>query len=58
MEVRTGTQAAQEAGADAEALEGVAHWFACPALVSLPSYSTTSPVMPLHTVGSPLLITN
>jgi hypothetical protein len=32
-EVRTGTQAGQEAGADAEAMEGFLYWLAQPALL-------------------------
>jgi hypothetical protein len=36
-EVRTGTQAGQEAGADAEAMGGC-YWFASPGLHSLLSY--------------------
>jgi hypothetical protein len=39
-EVRTGTQAGQEAGADAEAMEGAAYWLASPDLLSLLSYRT------------------
>jgi hypothetical protein len=40
-EVRTGTQAGQEAGADAEAMEGdVLYWLASPGLLSLLSYRT------------------
>jgi hypothetical protein len=39
-EVRTGTQAGQEAGADAEAIEGAAYWLASPGLLSLLSYRT------------------
>jgi len=31
----TGTQAGQEAGADAEAMEGISYWFAFPGLLSL-----------------------
>jgi hypothetical protein len=34
-EVRTGTQAGQEAGADAEAMEGCSYWLASPGLLSL-----------------------
>jgi hypothetical protein len=37
-EVRTGTQAGQEAGADAEAMECAAYWLASPGLLSLLSY--------------------
>jgi hypothetical protein len=44
-EVRTGTQAGQEAGADAEAMEGCYllacfSWLASPGLLSLLSYGT------------------
>jgi hypothetical protein len=44
-EVRTGTQAGQEAGADAEAMEGCSllacfPWLASPGLLSLLSYRT------------------
>jgi hypothetical protein len=39
-EVRTGTQAGQEAGADAEAMEVAAYWLAFPGLFSLLSYRT------------------
>jgi hypothetical protein len=39
-EVRTGTQADQEAGADAEAMEGVTYWLVSPGLLSLLSYRT------------------
>jgi hypothetical protein len=44
-EVRTGTQAGQKAGADAEAMEGCSYWLASPGLLSLLSYrtKTTSP---------------
>ena len=38
-EVSTGTQAGQEAGADAEAMEGC-YWLASPGLLSLLYYST------------------
>jgi hypothetical protein len=38
MEVRTGTQAGQEAGADAEAMRDVPYWLASPGLLSLLSY--------------------
>jgi hypothetical protein len=56
-EVRTGTQAGQEAGADAEAM---AYWLASPGLLSLLSYrtKTTSPEMFPHTRGLSPLITN
>jgi hypothetical protein len=39
-EVRTGTQAGQKAGADAEAMEGCSYWLASPGLLSLLSYRT------------------
>ena len=39
-EVRSGTQAGQEAGADAEAMEDVPYWLASPGLLSLLSYGT------------------
>ena len=39
-EARTGTQAGQEAGADAEAMEGFLYWLASPGLLSLLSYRT------------------
>jgi hypothetical protein len=39
-EVRTGTQAGQEAGADAEAMEGWSYWLAFSVLLSLLSYRT------------------
>jgi hypothetical protein len=39
-EVRTGTQAGQKAGADAEVMEGCSYWLACPGLLSLLSYRT------------------
>jgi hypothetical protein len=39
-EVRTGTQAGQEAGVDAEAMEGCFLWLASPGLLSLLSYRT------------------
>jgi hypothetical protein len=39
-EVRTGTQAGQEAGADAEAMEGCFYWLASPGLLSLLSWRT------------------
>jgi hypothetical protein len=52
-EVRTGTQAGQEAGADAEAMEGC-YWLASPGLLSLLFYKTktTSPGMAPPTMGS------
>jgi hypothetical protein len=37
-EVRTGTQAGQEAGADTEAMRDVTYWFASPGLLTLLSY--------------------
>jgi hypothetical protein len=59
-EVRTGTQAGQEAGADAEAMEDVPYWLASPGLLSLLSYrtKTTSPEMAPPTRGLSPLITN
>jgi len=39
-EVRTGTQAGQEAGAVAEVMEDVSYWLASPGLLSLLSYRT------------------
>jgi hypothetical protein len=39
-EVRTGTQAGQEAGADAEPWSDVLYWLASPGLLSLLSYRT------------------
>jgi hypothetical protein len=58
-EVRTGTQAGQEAGADAEAM-GVLYWLASPGLLSLLSYrtKTTSPEMVPSTKGLSPFITN
>jgi hypothetical protein len=57
-EVRTGTQAGQEAGADAEAMEGCSLLACFPSLLSLLSYRTkiTSPEM--ATRGLSPLITN
>ena len=57
--VRTGTQAGQEAGADAEAMEGRSllacfPWLSQPALLT----KTTSPEMAPPTRGPPPLITN
>jgi hypothetical protein len=51
-EVRTGTQAGQEAGTDGEAMEGC-YWLASPGLPSLLSYrtKTTSPEMAPPTRG-------
>jgi hypothetical protein len=61
-EVRSGSQAGQEAGADAEAMEGcyLLAWLASPGLFSLLSYrtKTTSPEMVPPTRGPQLLITN
>ena len=59
-EVRTGTQAGQEAGADAEPWRDVTYWLASPALLSLLSYrtKTTSPEMVPPTRGLSPLITN
>jgi hypothetical protein len=55
--VRTGTQAGQEAGADAEAMRDVLYWLASPGLLSLLSYRTkiTSPEnCPTHKGPLPL----
>ena len=64
-EVRTEAQAGQEAGADAEAMEGCSllaclPWLASPGLLSLLSYRTkiTSPEMVPPTRGPPHLIIN
>ena len=59
-EVRTGTQAGQKAGADAEAMEGCSLLACSPSLLSLLSYrtKTTNPEMAPPTRGSPSLITN
>jgi hypothetical protein len=59
-EVRTGTQAGQKAGADAEAMEGFFYWLASLGLLSLLSYrtKTTSPEMVPPTRGLSPLITN
>jgi hypothetical protein len=65
QEVRTGTQAGQKAGADAEAMEGFFfffffffYWLASPGMLSLLSYriKTTSPEMAPPTRGPPPLI--
>jgi hypothetical protein len=58
-EVRTGTQAGQEAGADAEAMEGC-YWLASPVLLSLLSYRTQDyqPRIAPPTMGPPQLISN
>jgi hypothetical protein len=59
-EVRIGTQAGQEAGADAEAMEGCSLLACLPGLLSLLSYRTkiTSPGMAPPTMGPSPLITN
>jgi hypothetical protein len=59
-EVRTGTQAGQGAGADAEAMEGCSLLACFPCLPSLLSYrtKTTSPEMVPPTRGPSPLITN
>jgi hypothetical protein len=64
-EVRTGTQAGQEARAKAEAMEGCSllacfPWLASPGLLSLLSYrtKTTSPEMVPRTRGLSPLITS
>ena len=56
-EVRTGTQAGQGAGADAEVVDG---WLASPVLLSLliTESKTTSPGMAQLTMGLPFLIAN
>ena len=56
-EVRTGTQAGQEAGADAEAMEDVTHWLASSGC-SLIEPKTTSPGMAPYAMGPSPLITN
>jgi hypothetical protein len=58
-EVRTGTQAGQKPGADAEATEGL-YWLASPGLLNLLSYrtKTTSPEVVPPTRGPTPLITN
>jgi hypothetical protein len=59
-EVRTGTQAGQKAGADAEAMEGHSLLACFPGWISLLSYrtKTTSPEMVPLTRGLSPLITN
>jgi hypothetical protein len=59
-EVRTGSQAGQEAGADAEAMEGCSLLACFPCLLSLLSYrtKTTRPEMVPPTRGLFPLITN
>jgi hypothetical protein len=59
-EVRTGTQAGQKEGADAEAMEGCSLLACFPGLLSLLSYrtKTTSPEMVPPTRGLSPLITN
>ena len=59
-DVRTRTQAGQEAGADSEAMEGCSLRMSSPGLLSLLSYrtKTTSPEMAPPTMGPPHLITN
>jgi hypothetical protein len=59
-EVRTGTQACQKTGADAETVEGCSYWLASPGLLSLLSYrtKTTSPEMVPPIRGLSPLITN
>jgi hypothetical protein len=59
-EVRTGTQAGQEAGADAEVMEGCSLLAGSPGLLSLLSYrtKTTSPEMVPPTRGLSPLISN
>jgi len=54
-EVRSGTQAGQEAGADAEAMEGCYYWFASPEMLFSACFliepKTTSPGMIPPTMG-------
>jgi hypothetical protein len=59
-EVRTGTQAGQKAGTDAEAMEGCSLLACLPGLLSLLSYrtKTTSPEMVPPTRGLFHLISN
>ena len=59
-ELRTGTQAGQEAGADAEAMEGCSLLACFPGLLSLLSdrTKTTSPETVPPTRGPPHFITN
>jgi hypothetical protein len=59
-EVRTGTQAGQEAGAEQRPWRDVPYWLASPGLLSLLSYrtKTASPEMVPITRGPPHLITN
>ena len=60
-EVGTGTHTGQEAGADAEAMEGAAYWLASPGLLSLLSYRTQDPQPRDGTqsgLGSPSSVTN
>jgi hypothetical protein len=59
-EVRTGTQAGQEAGAEQRPRRDVLYWLASPGLLSLLSYriKTTSPEMVPPTRGLSPLITN
>jgi hypothetical protein len=55
-EVRTGTQAGQEAGADAEAMEGLLP-LSCSACFFIEPKTASSGMAPL-TMGPPRLITN
>jgi hypothetical protein len=59
-EVRTGTQAGQEAGADAEPWRDILYWLASTGLLSLLSFTakSTSPEMVPPTRGLSPLITN
>jgi|UPI00001F6491 hypothetical protein len=59
-EGRTGSQAGQKAGAEAEATEGCSYWLASPGLFSLLSYrtKTTSPEIVPPTRGLSPLIPN
>jgi hypothetical protein len=56
-EIRTGTQAGQEAGADAEAMEGCS-LLACLPWLAQPALKITSPEMVPSTRGLSPLITN
>jgi hypothetical protein len=47
-EVRTGTQAGQEAGAAAEAMKGCSYWLVSPGLLSLLSYKPRLPAQRWH----------
>jgi hypothetical protein len=47
-EVRTGTQAGQEAGIDAEVMEGCSYWLASSGSLSLLSYPPWSLIEKMH----------